>query len=329
MLQAKELMGSSTPLLFALGSLIALDVSSSPLKDDQHLREELKIAVIFYGEEMLFNLPTHRNTITALMMLANYKPTILIRNQKHASTAIRAELYSALAYRVAQRLDLRASVEKLSSYLQDENAVPSNEVKSYVLDCLQWCHILTADAFLASFLSEPLAHMPHILTQIKPISETVQAALSVHCPTPSMILYAHSIQAICDTLEGLVAAKESWRDLQQLGNIIQHHEKRCTERYSEVNREMTRIAPEDWGDIEESTLRLLIDIELSGHKVALSGAAIFYAIMSRLVSIKQTEASLIYANRLLCRNCKLSLRMILGRSWQARHCKSVISSLTI
>jgi len=285
--QAKNLIGSSTPLLFALCSLIALDVSSSPLKDDQHLREELKIAVVFYGEELLFNLPTHRHTVTALMMLANYKPTILIRNQKHANIAIRGELYSALAHRVAQRLDLRASEERLLSYLQDERSASPDEVESYIVDCLQWCHILTADAFLSAFLSKPLAYMPHLLTQIKPISETVQEVLNIHPPTPSMILHTHCLQTICDTFEELVAAKENWRDLQQLGDIIQRHEKRCTERSAEVERMITHIAPENWVDIEKDTLRLLIDIEVEGRKVGLSGAAIFYAIMARVVSLNE------------------------------------------
>lgn len=170
----------SSKFLFVLLCDLVLDLTSARLDAYRHLQPGLRSLVYHYGQATLFRPTDHRDTVTAMELLGEYRPLALVGSSP--ASALTNGLYSMIARSVAQRLNL---------------------AEGDALERLQWVNVLTAELEAASPLQPGFA------------AYAVEARLtSVDVP-----LY-HLRRAYLLTTETILEISRNFRDLTQLGQIL-------------------------------------------------------------------------------------------------------------
>ena len=266
-------------LLFALLCLTALPLS--PLRDELQLRQDLQAAVSYYGQVFLYAPPTSRHAFAALMLLAEYSPTALATSRNLASVAVKSEVYIHLAYRIAERLHFSSAEAKLQSWLQNPALSTPKDVSTALGEALQWCQMLYYDAILDSFHAKPIEAMRQISARMNSCIETIYAVLQL-CPfTANTIYHAQFMKSACILIEDFTEVKANWRSLERLSEIMERSEQKCTQQ-REVSRQLLQAASAMGPKEEIEAATALLDLRFESVPASVSGAAIFFAMMSRL-----------------------------------------------
>lgn len=270
-------------LLFALLCSLALDVPSNRLGQDQDLRRQLKGVIAQHGEAFVFSAPAHRHSLSILELLINYKPIALLHHQSTAAVAIKAELYIALAYRVAGNIGLERFAGELRAHSDHPEALGDVDIETRIVDSLRWCSILTLNVFANGYLTKPVALMARVLSQIQPVVESVQTLLPASEFRPSTIYLFHRAKCFTVDVSFIVEAKRRWRDLDRLSDIITSHEGSCQCHQVLVDSLMSKLAADN--DVfkgQAEIVRSLVDLDLRHSRAKVAGATIFLGLMSRI-----------------------------------------------
>ena len=128
--------GQSTLFLTALLALIALDIPSDRISsDDRQLRSDLQSIVYFVGQSVLFTLPKHVNTVTALILIHGYKPLSLIHSQSAAANTLSGKLYPTLISSVQRQLGFHNASMRLKECLDGQL---QDNIPQLVMQSIQW-----------------------------------------------------------------------------------------------------------------------------------------------------------------------------------------------
>jgi hypothetical protein len=265
-------------LLFALLALLAIDAPVNRLKEDQQLRGHLKTAVAYYGQVFLFDPPTHHHTVAALTLLSEYHPAALINTQSAACTSVKAHLYIALTYRIAERLGMDSAVTKLQDFLDGKPPGENFNIDTYLTDALQWCRILIDDAFVDGFTGHTSEQQWEVHRKAYLIIQTVEAVMQFRPPTVAIYYHFWYLKGMCIHMRSVAMMKSARKDLAKLFDITQEIEQITTQEKHNIIAQRPIAMTED--EIEAaSAARILLDLHMDKINYAIVGAATFAAIM--------------------------------------------------
>ena len=126
----------STTLLLSLMASIALDVPSEKLATHRHLQRDLRGHIYYSGQKVLFTLPRHEYTLTALELVHGHRPLALIDSQQAAAHTLSGNLYGTIINALHQRLGLDSAPSKLRVCLDNNQ---KEEIPQLTLATLRWC----------------------------------------------------------------------------------------------------------------------------------------------------------------------------------------------
>ncbi|KAL3477155.1 hypothetical protein BJX99DRAFT_257628, partial [Aspergillus californicus] len=222
---------TATNLLFALLSLIALDTTSTFTKQSPTLKRTLHLALSSYSQEFIFAPPTHHDSITVCLLLADYKPTAAAISQHIAHKTIKSTLYLNIASKIAQRLEILPAQLTLDFFSTDISTQNNTEFESAfesrLTTSLQAVKVLSQDLVLDGLLSEPVHAFQDVLDALAPhITAYHNLLLQYRCPV-RLIFQMQWATAGYMLLDALKDMKESWEDAERLYHAVEDIEEKC------------------------------------------------------------------------------------------------------
>lgn len=124
----------------------------------------VRLAVATYGQAFIFSPSTHRDSLAVSLLMADYRPTVLISSHSTSHSAIMSELYINLAYRIADRLSLLPA--QTSHQLKTCNNL---NLEDFLTSSLQGFQIYCYDVCLDNFLTKPLENMQQAVIHLRPL----------------------------------------------------------------------------------------------------------------------------------------------------------------
>ncbi|KAJ5113018.1 hypothetical protein N7456_001552 [Penicillium angulare] len=204
----------ATRLLFALLSLSAFDLSDNIAQEDLPLRESLRQAVSFFGQEFMFSPPTHPDTVIVCLFLSDYKPTAMATTQGVAHKAIKSELYMNIAYGVFHRLEsLNQQVNPISDGLSNPDY---GEFESWLFDSIHAFQVIAGHATVDGLSGKPLHSLQILTDYMKLRVDTYQIALTTRPCTPRAIYYIQWATSTCILFETLTSTPSPPRDNEEM-----------------------------------------------------------------------------------------------------------------
>ncbi|KAJ5281901.1 hypothetical protein N7478_007273 [Penicillium angulare] len=233
----------ATRLLFALLGLSAFDLSENITQEDLPLRETLRQAVSFLGQEFIFSPPTHPDTVVVCLFLSDYKPTAMATTQGVAHKAIKSELYMNIAYGVFHRLE---SVNQQGNQLADGLNTPDyGEFESWLFDSIHAFQVIAGHATVDGLSGKPLHSLQVLTDYMKSRVDMYQIALTTRPCTPRAIYYIQWATSTCILFETLTSVKQSLHDSSAFIMITEENERKCIEQIHYSNFLLDAISPRD------------------------------------------------------------------------------------
>ncbi|KAI9371231.1 hypothetical protein BJX61DRAFT_39623 [Aspergillus egyptiacus] len=222
---------TATNLLFALLSLIALDTRDTLTKRHPTLRRNLQLALSSYSQEFIFAPPTHHDSITVCLLLADYKPTAAAASQHVAHKSIKSTLYLGIASKVSQRMEILPAQLTLDFF--PDQSTPENtaecevELERQITDSLQGVKVLSQDIVVDGLLSEPVHAFQGVLESLAPHITAYHKLLQQRRCSVRLIFQMQWATAGYVLLDALKTMKHSWEDAERLYHAVEDIEEKC------------------------------------------------------------------------------------------------------
>jgi hypothetical protein len=273
--KASKFHPSSSDLLLALLSSLALEVPYGLLEQYRHLRQQLRDMISSNGQVMIFSLPRHPYTLLALQLIAEYRPTAISASPQGASQSIKGDLYAVLAKQVACQLMLDKTTNSLKAQIGTGDLVAQD-----LLNCVQWCQVLQLELELESYTEKSGK-------RCSGSRRSFEDSLSVLDQVFSMGLLPKEVLPIYFSLEiwwrGRCAFQQStvyWRSLPSLGQIIDNHEVESKETKERFETAIQSMFEQKSQCEAASVISQLLDSRLHWEHAGVNGWSLFYGIMS-------------------------------------------------
>lgn len=222
--------------------------------------------VAHHGQAVLFNPPIHHDTVTALQLLAEYRPLALVTSPLAIHGSLTDGIYLSTAKRIAKRLGL--DVFDISS-LASGSTSP--------LDCLQWIHILTTSNY-ANFTMCRDDYRPVWREEFKPCIEVLEVLLTMGEVPHIAYWLTFSFLIDIELVDAQVAIIQCWRDLQALERVVLDHQAACIRRQDECKAILAALEP-TFHDIRDA-ISFLVDSTIHNAHLSIIMAASFHAVMA-------------------------------------------------
>ncbi|KAL4740449.1 hypothetical protein BDV11DRAFT_169065 [Aspergillus similis] len=225
-LQLLDKDNTATNLLFALLSLIALDTTDTLTKSHSSLRRNLQLALSSYSQEFIFAPPTHHDSITVCLLLADYKPTAAAASQHVAHKAIKSTLYLNIASKIAQRMEILPAQLTLDFFFTDQST-PENTaecevgLERQIADSLLGIKVLSQDIVVDSLISEPVHAFQGVLDSLAPHITAYHNLLQQRRCSVRLIFQMQWATAGYMLLDALKTMKHSWEDAERLYHAVE------------------------------------------------------------------------------------------------------------
>lgn len=280
--------GSSTLFLTALLASIALDTPSDRITEaHRQLRGDLQSIVYHAGQNVLFTLPKHVNTITALVLVHGYRPLALINSQQAAAHTLSGKLYPTLINAVQRELGFNSASSKLRDCLDGKR---EGDIPHLIIDTIQWCSTLSFK--LSHDLEEIETHsfsLEESEVELKQSFDTVAAAVDLGLAASEYVFIFHVVRYHADYILTMRRLTANWNDLPKLTSIIQEYEALCDSRRKSFERHLTKFFYRPGRTEEGLTLSQLSNMELNQGRTNILGLAMFFAIAYGAQKISATS----------------------------------------
>ena len=245
------------------------------------------------GQEVVLTLPMHRHTMSALLLIFHYRPTLLAHSQRASANTVKSDLLPTLVRRIATRIRLGDAAGQLSRHMESTEVLDALLIRHCVVDAMQWCQILIDDAFTSGVVDKTLSSVKQLLDEIEPIIENANLAMRCCAPSAMLIYQVQSAQNLCAQIESLLASKRAWNDLQLLAQTIEDHRAKATARRAKIEvafRTVKAASACGTSESEEVTAAaVMIYSEMDFTEISISGHAMFIALMARLKQATDEE----------------------------------------
>ena len=267
-----------TNLLLALLSSIALDIPSENLEPYRRLQRDLRCHVYITGQKVLFTLPRHEHTLTALELVHGHRPLSLIDSQEAAAHTLSGHLYGTLINAVQQRLGMDNAASRLRNCL---NTGHKDEIPQLVSSTLRRCASIMfgigLDLEEIDTTSSEAYRPAEVLTQAL---ETVAEAIDLGCAPSEYFFLFHALRYHADDLLACRDITTDWQNLDKLAAHIEAHTRLKEQRKQHFDEGLSRFFLSQGRTEEALSLSQLANTEPNQGLTNVIGLAMFYAIMA-------------------------------------------------
>lgn len=268
----------STKMLFALLCLLALEMPEGSNKQHSHLKQSLHLSISSYGQEFIFDPPSHRDSIVVSLLLCDYKPTALATSQAVVHKAVKSRLYINMALQVAE--SLRLLPEHLRHSVPQLINLDPQTLENYVTNILQAIQVYSYHASLSGFPTKPLYAMRRVLSRIKPQIDVLQGLLRNRQLSPRLIFQVQQATAIFISMRSLADVKESCLDPDGISVIIENVEMECLE-HTQHSSDLLAATLGHSKQEEIYAAQSLLELRFHLVQIQVCGAGLLYTIIMR------------------------------------------------
>ncbi|KAI2903018.1 hypothetical protein CBS63078_6058 [Aspergillus niger] len=263
----------ATKLLFAVLCLAACESSEEVRRQNGSLKGSLQQAVSSYGQDFIFSPPTHIDSVAVCRFLSAFKPTALAMSKRTANQSVKAELYMALAYRIAERLRLLPE-PGIMPFL-DTTSIDSVLMERELIMSIQGLEIIAEEFLMGDFLTMTMQGFRQVLQRMQPHIDSYQLLLETRSCSPVIIFHIKSITATFMQIEAMANSRQCWMNPSRLFIVVEEGEKKCL---AEVNF-VYHLLSEAAGDEQQNEVIIMSSLlELRFHAVIakIFGLGLFY-----------------------------------------------------
>lgn len=264
--------------LFTLLCDMALE--SAPGLPQRHLklRSGLQTALYHHGNAVLVHPPAHRDTVTFLQLVAEYRPLALCSSHLAASSSLTDSSYYTLARRAASQIGLDRSFAYLAE--GGDEAITSD----MVLETVQWLHLVMSEGYAGLVMGRSDVRTDW-LTSIEPTVDRLEHLLFNRNVVPAAARWrVMSLIIAIRSARTRLEMFQSWRDLSALQAIIDLDHTNglifrtaCTALLASDTGTSTDAGP---NSNRSPTVLALLDAELHKQHLSIKMTAMFFAVMA-------------------------------------------------
>lgn len=274
---------SATKLLFALLCLTALDIDQRSDSLYPHLKPRMRLAVAFLGQEFLFSPPTHYDSVTLCLLLADYKPTALTMTQRVLHRAVKAETFIHLAHRIAHRLE--ESFDQGGATPHQLCIADGVDFDAGFHKTVRHLQILYYDTFLDGYISKSHNALRQALGKVRPVVDTYEIILKHRQCSPKTIFHMSWAISVCILLDALATLKEKWNNPGTLFAAIEETEKKCSGQL-EANNALLDAASNFYKSEKIMAARSLLELRFNSVIARIWGLGLLYAAVLKVRSLE-------------------------------------------
>lgn len=248
MLNEPASINCATRLLFAILSLAAFQPNPSTSCQYRRLKQNLQLAVSFYGQEFMCSPPTHQDTVLVSLFLSDYKPAALATMQGVAHKTIKSEIYINIAYGVFHRLE--AITEEGNQDPSGLNSADYHEFEKCLFDSIQGFKIISNHATVDGLIRKPLHSLHYLAGYMKSRVDAYQNALKSRQCTPRAIYHIQWATSTYILFQTLIDVRNGLSNPRGFINIAEETERKCSDQIKYTN---SLLAVSNNSDMEEIT----------------------------------------------------------------------------
>lgn len=270
--------GTATLFLTALLASIALDTPSERLTQaHRQLRADLQNIVYHAGQNVLFTLPKHVDTVNALVLIHGYRPLSLIHSRQAAAHTLSGKLYPTLIDAVQRQLSFNRAPAKLRQVL---DGLRDDDPTELATQSLQWCSTLSFK--MSRDLEDAETQTDHLDRGEKELQQslsTVAIAIDRGLVSNDLIFTFHVIRYHTDYITTMRNLATNWNNLPKMTAIIDEYELLCTSRKKDLDRHLSTSFYSQGERERGLVLAQVSNMELNQWRTNALGLSMFFAIV--------------------------------------------------